>query len=48
MSRLAKEIIIILLFKLSFLVAAKFIWFSHSPEVDPYPAYLTKEMSHDR
>ena len=48
MSRLGKEIIIVLLFKLSFLVAARFIWFSHTPQVDPYPAYLTTEMSHDQ
>ncbi len=47
MSRLAKEIIIVLLFKLIFLVTAKFIWFSHPPEIDPHPAYLTKDINHD-
>jgi hypothetical protein len=47
MSRLTKEIILILLFKLAFLAAAKWMWFSNPPSPDPVPAYLHMERHHD-
>lgn len=48
MSRLTKEIILILLFKLAFLAVAKWMWFSNPPSPDPVPAYLHTEPRHDQ